>query len=238
MILRLIKCGIAFKSCICAVMTKEKRFILVAFITGVTPFLLNGFYNPFIARFPFAYWATDIIAWIILPATLLIVGIRKNYISFQDLGLRTSNRYLPIILISSIFACPIFHYTYTHSYAFAVSAYPVNHFNVNFSYQYLIPTAPPWSYITIVYFSLTAGFVEEILYRSLLFNLFENTFLQRIVFLITSSIIFSLVHWEGGVHNLHATLIVGAVAGIIFLLTKNIWPCIVGHVFTNLIHYS
>lgn len=230
--------GIVFKSFIYAVMTKDKRFILGAFIAGISPFLLNGFYNPFLARFPFAFWIADIIAWLILPATLLIVGINKNYISLQDLGLRISNRYLPLILISSIFACPIFYYTYTHSYAYAVSAYPVNHFKVNFSYHNLIPTTPPLSYVTTAYYSLTAGFIEEVLYRSLLFNLFENTFFQRIVFLITSSIIFSLVHWEGGVHNLHATLVIGAVAGIIFLITKNIWPCIIGHVFSDLIIYS
>ena len=177
------RCGIVFESCIYAVMTKDKRFILVAFITGLTPFLLNGFYNPFLARFPFAFWTADIIAWIILPATLLVVGIKKNYISFQDLGFKIPNRYLPLILISSIFACPVFYYTYTHSYAYAVSAYPVNHFKVNFSYHNLIPTTPPLSYVTTAYYSLTAGFIEEVLYRSLLFNLFENTFFQRMVFL-------------------------------------------------------
>ena len=219
-------------------MNKNKKFILAAFMIGVAPFLFNGFYNPILARNPFLYWSADIMAWIIVPTLLLFVGIRNQYINFKSLGLHLTVQRLPILMISSILACPVLYYTYMESFAFAVSSYPVNHLKVSFSYHDLIPTAPPLSYLTTAYFSLTAGFVEEVLYRSLFFNLFQNTLLQKILFFMSSSLIFSLVHWEGGIHNLHASFMVGAVACLIFLITRNIWPCIIGHCFVDLVIYS
>jgi len=200
--------------------------------------MLNGFYNVTLANHPILYWTADIFAWMILPAILLTFAVKNNHLSFEMLGLKLSKYQIPVISIASIVACPLLYYSYSHAYEFAKSAFPVNYFNVDFSYQALIPKEPPLSYLTTLYFSLTAGFVEEILYRSLFFNLFKKTVIQITIFTISSSIIFSLVHWEGGVHNLFPTLVFGFVACILFLLTKSIWPCIIGHCFVDIICFS
>jgi len=200
--------------------------------------MLNGFYNPTLANQPILYWSADLFAWIILPVILLAFALKRKLVSFETLALTVSKSKLPLIGIACIIACPLLYYTYFHSYEYAKSSFPTNYFKVNFSYQALIPKEPPLSYLTTLYFSLTAGFVEEILYRSLYFNLFKKTVIQTLIFFVSSSVFFSIVHWEGGIHNLFATLVFGFVACGIFLATKNIWPCIIGHCFVDIVYFS
>ena len=205
---------------------------------GVSPFFLNGFYNSSISNKPGLYWSADIFAWIILPVLLLIIAFKRKLVTFETLGLTVFKHQVPFIGIACIIACPLLYYTYFYSYEYAKSEFPTNYLKVGFSYQALIPTEPPLSYLTTIYFSLTAGFVEEILYRSFYFNLFKKTAYQTLIFFVTSSLIFSLVHWEGGIHNLFATLVFGFVACALFLTTKNIWPCIIGHCFVDIVYFS
>ncbi len=80
-----------------------------------------------------------------------------------------------------------------------------------------------------VYMAITAGIVEEIIYRFFLWKLVESFKYRVIIFVSISSLVFASVHWESGVQNLFATFIFGIVSAVIYVIIKNIWPLVIGH---------
>jgi membrane protease YdiL (CAAX protease family) len=55
---------------------------------------------------------------------------------------------------------------------------------------------------------------------------------------IYTPIVFALPHWEGGLHNVLATYVCALFFALLFLITKNLWPLIVGHIYTDYVWFN
>jgi membrane protease YdiL (CAAX protease family) len=84
-------------------------------------------------------------------------------------------------------------------------------------------------YAVTIYLGLSAGLVEEFLFRDLLYRTFSGFRHSLALFLVISSILFSLVHWENGLANLAATYIFGVFMAIDYLGLHNLWSLVIGH---------
>lgn len=87
--------------------------------------------------------------------------------------------------------------------------------------------------IKALYWSLTAGIVEEIYFRGWLRRLMRGSLGMTLAYVGTSSILFSLIHWGQGEKQLIATGIFGLMCAVAYLGVRNLWPLIAAHVIVD-----
>jgi len=84
----------------------------------------------------------------------------------------------------------------------------------------------------ILYLALTAGFVEEVTYRGLVWTAISRMNLgifRKGIYLTSSSLLFAAVHWEQGLASVVGALGFGFVAAVFYLQLRNLWPMITAH---------
>ncbi len=106
-----------------------------------------------------------------------------------------------------------------------------------FAYRSIIPESEAKRTLVVWYLAISAGIVEELYFRGLLFKISQFFRGSTSVYLIFSPLVFSAIHWEGNLSNMGASYIVGLLGCLVFLWLKNIWPLIIGHTFTNLLWF-
>ena len=91
--------------------------------------------------------------------------------------------------------------------------------------------------IKMIFFTVI---VEEIIYRFFAMNYFQDVFLttkyNTILSCIVASLIFSLIHYYGGIIFMILSFIAGLFFGGIYLKTRNIQSAIILHFLINLAH--
>ena len=88
----------------------------------------------------------------------------------------------------------------------------------------------------------TAGFGEELIYRSFFLgqfvSVFNNLKSKWILSLIISSIIFGFLHCNNGIDAIIGTTITGFIIGLVYLKTgRNIWAPYVTHAVANTVGF-
>lgn len=218
--------------------SQAKNKIAILLGIGIFPFFINGFYNPHITKYPLLYWAVEILAWVVLPFIIYKVCTRNDLVSRKEIGFYVglSNNQSLFDLLLAIFFVSFFlvFLDFIVMSSIVQAIYPINYLGVNFGYRSMIPQNPGLLRIaTLIYFALSAGVVEEFYYRGLMRKVFNKGF----YYVLVSSIIFSLVHWEGGVRSLTSAFVFGLAASSISLYTKNIWPLVIGHFLNDLLWF-
>lgn len=205
------------------------------FLGGFLPLFLNGFYNGIIAQSAIFYWPVDLITWILVPCLLMyLYRIRGG--KFRALG-----------FIWPIFGFDIFKiFIYIAIWSFILlSAFKIgrsageslfdrNYLKTGFSYINLIPNTGFGGIAVWIYFSLTAGIVEEVFFRGLLRRFFAQNRMGAVFFVVTSTVLFSAIHWENGVNDMLATAAFGFGACVCYSLHGNILVPITAHFVADL----
>lgn len=216
---------------------QRRAGIVLLLAAGLAPLLLNGFYNARVAQSVPLYWVVELLTWVLLPALLFTAGLRLGLCTPAGLGLhgqlrgREDRRGLLLAIAAVALAFP---WAYSGSYALALWLFPHNWGYVAFEYQDMVPAAGPLRWLALAHLALSAGIVEELYFRGLLRTLFADGRRGALAFVLVSAAAFSLIHWEGGVHNLFATLLVGLGAGAVYAWLRNLWPLVIGHALTDL----
>jgi membrane protease YdiL (CAAX protease family) len=207
----------------------REKLILILLLIGITPFLLNGFYNPILISIPAIYWIVEITSWVVIP--LIIFNQLHEYnFDFSQAGF--INRTFKIKFLYHLILVPlVLTLMFILVYDFSKILFPTNYLQMDFNYSMIIPSNRYLMIISVFYMALTAGVVEEFYYRSLLRVIIKNSYL----YIIISSLVFAMVHFEGGIRLIFTALIYGIGASLYFLKTKNIWPLILGHFINDLI---
>jgi len=107
-----------------------------------------------------------------------------------------------------------------------------------FQYKSIVPESGILYFAVTIYLGLSAGLVEEFLFRGLLYRAFSGFRHSLALFLVILPILFSLVHWENGLAKLASTYIVGIFMAIAYLGLRNLWPLVAGHIFTDLVWFG
>ena len=219
------------------VTTHHPRLLVLALL-GILPFLVNGLVNSVIAGSPLLYWSFELLTWIVIPTLIAWMAVRVAPNGLRDFGLHGAIRgqaNVGWVLLACLLFAPLVYGVYRYGYDFFSAWLPSEGF---FNYESVVPESGFFYVVVVIYFALSAGLVEEFLFRGLLWQAFSGFQHSLTLFLIISPILFSLVDWENGVANLAATYLVGIFMAIAYLGLRNLWPLIVGHVFTDLVWFG
>ena len=132
---------------------------------------------------------------------------------------------------------------FDHAYAFALAvAFPLFAFLV--VYPRLLdgiargaPDARTSTYIlTIVVqwtLAVTAGFCEELLYRGFLVG-YAARVMHPVAAVLVTAAVFGFGHLYQGMDGVFQTGIAGLIAGVLYLVTRSIWPGIFIHAIVDI----
>lgn len=213
------------------------RYLLLC-LAGVFPFFINGPINAIIYHNPYLYWGFELSIWVVAPLLILLAVSRTAGFRLTDLGFHAcmmNYRNAAMVFILCLAFAPICYWLYASTFGLFYSLFPEGGF---FQYQSVIPADGLPRLAVILYFALSAGLVEEFLFRGLLYRAAQDFTRPTLFYLLVSPLLFSLVHWESGIANLFATYVFGIFMAVSYLGFRNLWPLIAGHVYTDLIWFS
>ena len=202
----------------------------IIFVFAIFPFLINGILNASFYQTPLIYWSLELVYWLVVPSICLLIYLRIPENNFNKLGLHSEIFYkkdVKKIWLTGLILFPVLLVVYLAALNISWKLLPIPPV---FSYRSVIPESLALKSLVIVYFAFTAGFVEEVLFRGLLYSIISNP----VYYIIVSSTTFSLIHWESGLSNVLATFVIGGIMAYIYFKLKNLWPLIIAHVCMDL----
>jgi len=202
------------------------------------PFLLNGWLSARVAHDPLLYWSAEIAVWVVVPGVGLFLASRFCGLTLAQLRFRRQIRTFghPAVLgLACAAFCGLLYTVYWVSYRTFSAMLPGGGV---FHYEAAVPDSGALRVLVVAYFALTAGFVEEVLYRGVALEASRSFRSPIAVYLMLSPPIFAIVHWESGAANVAAAYVVGLFTCLAYLALRNIWPLIVAHTFTDYVWFS
>jgi membrane protease YdiL (CAAX protease family) len=205
----------------------------------VTIGILDGLYKGALyAATPAGFWVADAAKFLLLPAIALAALARVADIRPRDYGLRwprtrAQRADLAGATLLGVIALPMVYEVAT-SLCWQLlrdDEAPA------FAYAATLPAAGPLRWLAVAYFALTAGVVEEILFRGLPWLWLSGRPglpARQTLFVIGTSLLFALTHWENGLPELLATGAYGIAAAFLYLRLGSLWPLVAAHVVTDL----
>jgi len=215
------------------------------FLLAISPQLFNGFYNPGLLAHPVAFWTVDILTLAAMPLLLYGWGRSRGLFTNQDLGLhfQLPGRRQKVIFLGAMLAMPFLVF-YGFWFLTWLGLYLDYRFfqkgaeDFVFDFSMAVPKQGMEKIIVVFYFSITGGLAEEFYYRALPRLLFKSNPFSRVLYLLFSSLVFSLIHWEGGPIKMFVTFFLGLMLSGAYLLTRNLWPLVLGHFIANALLFS
>jgi membrane protease YdiL (CAAX protease family) len=219
--------------------TRRRVAIAAAALPIVAVGLLNALYLPHLAGTPVAYWSADIAQWLVLSALCLYALARYGAVAPREYGLRAPTPDFPArqMLGASVLASLLLAGAYFGTTALAERWLPAT--PPAFSYSGLVPSGA-MRVPVVIYFAVTAGFVEEVVYRGLPLTALGSA--RRLrgargAYVLATALLFASIHWEGGPAHLAPAFAAGVAAALLYLHIGNLWPLVVAHTVVNLIDF-
>ena len=198
--------------------------------------LLNGFYLESLhALNPLWFWMADIAQYVLVPGVVFYALLRYGGIRPNQYGYK------------AITASDLIGLTALITFIFWLSYKPLGIlFSIllgttdpEFGYASTIPQPTVLHAITVLYFAVTAALVEETVFRALPWLYIMRLPASRFdrfnipAYVLCSSILFGLVHWENGLHEVLSTFVLGVIACLLYSRIRNIWPLVGAHFLTD-----
>jgi len=209
----------------------------------VAPFfffgLINGTYNAALANSPALFWLADIGGWIFLPSIILFLLYRQYGFRLSDYGLTPlgsvhQRRELMNWTLLATFILSIYYFAFGWlAWQFTDDVEPL------FGYAQVVPDGM-MHYVVVFYLAITAAVFEEIFYRGLIWRLVYTASSikhKSFIYILVSSSLFGLVHWENGSAEVFSATIFGFVACVLYLRLRNLLPLMVAHFFVDVINF-
>jgi membrane protease YdiL (CAAX protease family) len=205
--------------------------VLIFFAPGV----LNGFYNEKLyAASTAVFWLLDVVHFVVLPSALLIYFRYCCNLRPADYGFIKPGPAYPLVeLLGSCVFTAIFMqmvYSVVHSASLNLF-YMVGYLPPHFGYSAVVPDGLLHLPV-VIYLAVTAGFSEEVMFRGVPYKLISDNGKikhKNRFYILSTSVLFAAIHWEGGYPDLVAAFAFGVLAAWFYLTYKNIWPLIGAH---------
>ncbi|MEE8261561.1 MAG: CPBP family intramembrane glutamic endopeptidase [Gammaproteobacteria bacterium] len=218
---------------------RREKATLVAACPVILLGLVNGTYKEALYSNPALYWVVDITQWIVLPLVCLALLYSRARVGPSDYGLSLPGRSYPVweMVGAALLAMLLLGAAYwgltTFLWRFPGFEAPT------FTHHSIIPDGPG-KIAVVTYLALTAGVVEEIFFRGLPWfglRIITNQNSRRFIYIIGTSILFGLIHWENGTPEILATFVYGVIAAFLYLKLLNLWPLIGAHVLLDILEF-
>ena len=120
--------------------TKQQRNrLLLLALCGIAPLMVNGLVNSVIAHNALLYWGFEMLTWIVIPSTILLLVMRTAGLGLSDLGyhdsIRGRSNIALVVLACAVFS-PLCYGVYFYSYDFFSELFPGQGF---FQYETIVP---------------------------------------------------------------------------------------------------
>jgi len=213
------------------VVTEEKGlawFPLLFLMTA--PFYLNDLSNIFIDDWRL-WLSIDYCATKLFPLFLTIGLIRTGKIRSDQLGLAPQPlvSFVVVFLVGTLVGTLILENGHL-----LIGSLP--------GYQRLgsIPAigSVPWKWIDLTVGLLLVGVCEELVFRGYLFAALSRYMTNRLALVAISALLFGLIHWSEGFHQVFITGAIGAVFMTLYLASKSLPAVMLAHFAVNFIHYA
>ncbi|MBX9632632.1 MAG: CPBP family intramembrane metalloprotease [Burkholderiales bacterium] len=216
--------------------------IPLALLPLVAQSLFDGFYKgPLHQWSETAFWLVDVTKFVLLPAIVLWALARFGGVRPRDYGFRwprtepERERFIGSMLLAGLVLVPLYFVAEELIWRLWPAARPA------FTYGSALPGEWPTRWLVVAYYSLTAGVVEEIVFRGLPWAWaapFAGTSAKRWAWVGITSVTFGLVHWENGWPDVLTATLFGIAAAILYLRLRNLWPLVAAHALTDLIAFA
>jgi len=192
---------------------------------------INGFFILELHKYnPALFWLYDLFQFVLLPLILLVILSKYFNLKPSDYGIiisKTTGNKKSLILVTIY--CTILLQLFSFvSYEATKAFFPAIS---NKNYHSVIPTGI-LEIPAILYMSVSAAIVEEIIYRGLpliiLKNIINDNKLE-IVYIFITALVFASVHWENNLADIVSSFVYGVIAATLYLQYKNLIPIIFAH---------
>ena len=219
----------------------RRSILLIAILPSFALGMLNEFYlEPAYQLSKALFYLADALQFVAIPMLVWFLVLRPANIQPKDFGLR-----LPILGAKPVEAAGLFLFVAFLLWAAYASVDAIAYRFLwkdagIFGYGTVIPKSFPFNALVIVYFSLTAALVEEVVFRGLTWNVFSSAVpaaWQKPAYIIISSLLFAIIHSEQGSHGMISAFAFGLVAAALYANLRNLWPLIFGHFVCDVISF-
>jgi membrane protease YdiL (CAAX protease family) len=223
-------------------MTLSRReAVLIAASLPVSVAVLNEYWLYYLhAHHPIFFWAADIAQFVVLPACCFAF-LSRHAVRPADFGFKPLSPVLgPLDGVATIAVA---------SSIFWLSYWPIRQlawrllwkFGGDFGFNLAVPTDGVWHWLAAAYFALTAGFVEETVFRALpwlYLSLLLPNRRKTALYALLTSVLFAAAHSEQGLPGEVPTFILGLAAALLYARLQNIWPLVIAHTALDFIDFG
>jgi hypothetical protein len=212
----------------------QRRVIAWVLLPVILIWLFNGCYTQALARTSvLLFWLVDLIQWIVLPGTLLIILAKWAALLPKNYGLDTTTLrwQSPVSGTLAAFITMKLAFSLTSKLAWQLLDHPKGVFD----WTTVFPDGLLWP-IVLLYSALTAGVVESIFFIGLPWLLYHNVRHAPSLpaFSLISSVVFAASHWEQGQPVVIGAFFSNLVACFWFFRLGTLWPVAAGHTLVDL----
>jgi uncharacterized protein len=190
----------------------------------------------------YVFWLVDVIYFVVLPS-LLMYKARASINIFEILKIDKDSmdfHFYGTLFFQSL-VCLIGIYVFDAvgrrlGFAFQ-STYP-DFLSSKLNYSSHLPKIGMYKFFLVIYFSITAAVVEEFFSRVMVKEILVSQKINsNLLFVITSSILFGLIHWAGGSFSIVSTGVIGVCLAVSYVWTKDIRPVVVAHFMFDFFYF-
>jgi membrane protease YdiL (CAAX protease family) len=157
--------------------------------------------------------------------------VKHGHVSLCDMGLAKAPHVISIIAGAGLCVFLLLPMAYLHIHLKAIAPWRL------FA-GYGFPSQQPLRFIVIAYAALSAGILEEIVYRGVIVSQLRKHLKSGAVVVFLSSAVFAGIHWGEGPAKLVETFIWGIILSSWFYRTRTLWSLMTCHSLHGLITFG
>jgi membrane protease YdiL (CAAX protease family) len=208
----------------------KKSIAIIALL--VWPLYLNDLYLIALGNTELGIlWTLDIIFFLLIPMGTLVYLVRSKCISLREIGFASPPK--PISILAGLGLCALLvvldHWT----------LYPMlNQIPGRLFVGYDFPTHQPLRGCLMAYAALSAGFLEEIVYRGVIISQLMKNGKSATFAVVASCVVFGGIHWGEGPGKVLSTGLWSIPLAIWFVKRKALWGPIACHTLYDLLIFT
>lgn len=173
---------------------------------------------------PEAWLAADVLGFVVLPVAAMVLGWRLGWITPVGLGLRWDGVRAtdPLLLLTFV--------------AIVDRLYQGWAWQLGLPAERLVADCNPFPaapLALLLYGAITAGIIEELVYRGLFWRLCARFPCADLLYLGLGPLLFALVHWEQGLPGLLRSWMLGVLFAALYRWRAQLWPLIAAHILID-----
>ena len=99
-----------------------KKYYIILTIIGISPYLINGYINSYIASDVYLYWFFELFTWVCIPLLVFYLAFSKLGLRANDLGLSNiifGRKSVGLIILACIVMAPLDLFLYKTLFSFS-----------------------------------------------------------------------------------------------------------------------